>query len=802
MIFAQEQYAKGGYFIPDRESRKEDKDSAEYARKVAEYVYSEMCSGKTYITHDLYTSVRRNRDYARGQQDRGIYEDAFYGRDANNNTLETVFERNGRKINRKAYANLNFEIQSPMPRVMDSITNKIIELVERVSVDATDSYSGAERESAKWGAYVDGKFKEEFRTLRALSALPQQEPGYVPRSIEELNLYEAEGGFKLAYEETMERLLKFSFEQSGFEENSLERYVKDCVENGFACSVDTYDKSSGLVKQRYVDIQYAGVQYTREDANQNPDFGFYIDMVKLSELRHKGIDEEKLNDLAKTYTNFFGNGSSDDLNKQNKTSQKDYYSNLDKFIVPVFVVYWKDVEFKNEKQYKNRQGKTRTKDVDSKYKAKKNEKMLETRIKTIREVHWVISSDVVYDYGKTEFQARDGFKEPVLPIHMVQVSGRPIVPRLIPSLDQYMNAWMRLQQGISMAAMDGYAIEMDAISNLNLGGKKMSPREVLRFWRQTGTLFYKKTDMAGRPNMSQSKPIEQLKGGAGAVIIESMQLMDLAMRQIEELTGINPVSMGATPTPEQGKAVTEYSLIGTNDILKGVLRKVNILKSNVARAMCLRLQHVIDVDKRAYNAYKDVVGETSLEVVKIANGHDVKYGIRTHARPTQEDRRSIEEMLQVSLKNGRDGKDGITEADYIRFHSMLASGVSYKRIALMLDFANKKAKEEAEARRLAAMKQEQQGTQITNQQKAQQAQQEKLMETQSSIAIENVKGRNNILDKAVGAGTMSPEQALAMIYGQSQGQPQQPAPQPEQQEGAPAVGEEQRVLPAGEEAPA
>ena len=120
----------------------------------------------------------------------------------------------------------------------------------------------------------------------------------------------------------------------------------------------------------------------------------------------------------------------------------------------------------------------------------------------------------------------------------------------------------------------------------------------------------------------------------------------------------------------------------------------------------------------------------------------------------------------------------------------------------MLDFANKKAKEEAEARRLAAMKQEQQGTQITNQQKAQQAQQEKLMETQSSIAIENVKGRNNILDKAVGAGTMSPEQALAMIYGQSQGQPQQPAPQPEQQEGAPAVGEEQRVLPAGEEAPA
>ena len=59
---------------------------------------------------------------------------------------------------------------------------------------------------------------------------------------------------------------------------------------------------------------------------------------------------------------------------------------------------------------------------------------------------------------------------------MVQVSNRPIVPRLLPSLDQYMNGWMKLQQGLSMAAMNGYAINMDAVSNLKMGDEKLHPK--------------------------------------------------------------------------------------------------------------------------------------------------------------------------------------------------------------------------------------------------------------------------------------------------------------------------------------
>ena len=55
-----------------------------------------------------------------------------------------------------------------------------------------------------------------------------------------------------------------------------------------------------------------------------------------------------------------------------------------------------------------------------------------------------------------------------------------------------------------------------------------------------------------------------------------------------------------------------------------------------------------------------------ISLLKIADGHDVRYGIRTHTRPTDAEIQEIFEAINLSLKNGRDGKVGITEADSVR----------------------------------------------------------------------------------------------------------------------------------------
>jgi hypothetical protein len=267
------------------------------------------------------------------------------------------------------------------------------------------------------------------------------------------------------------------------------------------------------------------------------------------------------------------------------------------------------------------------------------------------------------------------------------------------------------------------------------------------------------------------------------------------MKQIEDLTGFNPVAMGGSPNPDQGKAVTEYAMMGMSDVLKPVLKQVNVLKSNVARNMCLRLQHVVQTDKTAYKAYQDVVGETSLELLKISDGGDVKYGIRTHARPTQQDVAELKQMIGLSLKNGRDGKVGITEADAVRFNAMINSGASLKRVALLLDFANQKAQEEAEARAVRAQQLDQQGAQQLAAMKSQQEQQQTALETQSDIAKTNSEAVADLINKAYDKGELNFQEALVRLQPQMAQQPQQQQPMPQQQQEQQG---EQRQMPTAE----
>jgi hypothetical protein len=195
-------------------------------------------------------------------------------------------------------------------------------------------------------------------------------------------------------------------------------------------------------------------------------------------------------------------------------------------------------------------------------------------------------------------------------------------------------------------------------------------------------------------------------------------------------------------------------------------------------------------------AYEDVVGDGDLETLKIAEGHDVKYGIRTHARPTQQDVAELKEMISLSLKNGRDGKVGITEADYVRFMSMINAGEPLKRVSMLLGAATRKAEREAQARAERAQQIDSENARMLNAEKAQQEAARIQMETQGSLAETQAKTIGNILEEAVKTNQLPWQQAL--VYAQGGQPPQQP-----QQQQAPVQQQNQALNetppPQGEE---
>lgn len=779
MLFGADKYKEDGYVIPDRDDEnlsKEEKRTKKYCLAVTEGMYSEFVRGRVYWPVEYWSNVDRNRAYAMGQQDVTKYQDQFFGK-----AKDGIIKPNDSdpESRRRAYANINFEVQSPAPKIMDSLVGQLSQVTNIVSVDPTDKYSGAQKENMKWGTYVDGKYKDMFAILNGMAGLPKQDVGFVPDNVEELNLYEIEGGFKMAYAIAMERLLKYTFEHSRWEENTLDRVITDLCTFGFALTEDIYNEDDGKVYLEYRDPIYAGVQYTREDSYQKPDYGFAIVPMKISDLRKKGIyEEEQLEGLAIKYSGHYGNPTNDDWNKENKRSVRGYTFGYDPYVVPVMRASWIDVEYDHEVKHTNKYGRTKTWPYKKGKKVGPKDEKLTTRIKMLYSCSWVVDTEHVFDYGPARHQSRSDMSTPELPFHAVKVLNRPIMDRLIPALDQYFMAWLRFQQGISMATLSGFSIDMGAISNLSLGNKKMSPLEVLRMWRQTGILFRRGETVHGMVTPGSQNPIIPIPGGAGPIMAESMTAMDSALKLIEDLTGINPISMGGAPSPETGKAVTEYAISGTNDILKNVAKQVNILKSDGARAICLRLQYVIKDSKKARKGYSDIISDTDLELLKIAEGHDVKYGIRTHVRPTQQEIQNLYNDIALSLKNGRDGKVGITEADAVRLRTMIQSGDSLKRVAQLLSFANKKAQEEADKRKRSQSEVDMQMAQQASQMKIQADVTSGQIKTQGEIASNNSKSIGDLVNKAYEKGDMTIEESISLLTGA----PQQRQPEQGEQE--------------------
>jgi len=777
MIYAKDIYAKGGYPLPNRDNKEitsKDKDSAKYALAVSRALYSDFCGGKTAGGFDLYNFIDEYRSYALGRQDNSRYKDAYYGKSTQDGIVSSDENRYSK---RKAFNSLNFDIMSPAPKTMDALLSIISKATDMVSVDPTDEYSANQKENIKWRTWVDKEYGDQFNFLRSLAAIPQERPSFVPRNIEELNLFDAEGGFKLSYAEAMEELLFYTFNISQWDENVQDRIILDLITCGFAAVEDVYDEATGQVRAEYRDIKFTGVQYTREDGYNKPDYAFTIKMVKMSDLLQKGFTEDQLKGLAKKFNNEFGNPSGDDWSELNKMNN--YTRLFDEFKVPVFTWYLIDVEYDRELEYTTRNGKKVYSDYNGE-KLDNRRRVIETRIKYLRTGNWIIDTELCYDYGKVRNQARDGMEHPVIPIHMGKVLGAPIIPRIIPALDLFMNSWIKFQQGIRMAALNGFSIEMGAISNLSLGNKKLSPIEVLKMWRETGIMFRSDTNIVGKMNVA-SKAIEPIAGGAGPMLKEALDGMTIATQTIENVTGINPISLGQTPEQGQGKGLTEFALGATNTILTQVVKPMNVIKQSVAKNICLRLQQVVRDKNKAKKLYGAIIGDTRLELLRIAEGHDVTYGITTRVRPTEEEQQYLTEMISLSLKNGRDGKVGITEADAVRFFSMIKQGKSLKRVALLLDFANQKAQEEAEAR---AMRTQQMEAEKNNQYamiQSQAKQQEEMLKTQSAVIQENAKAHGQLVLKAYEKGEITYQDAMNMLHGTSPQASPPTSPQPVEQ---------------------
>jgi hypothetical protein len=700
------------------------KNEKEYILAVAKGMYSVHAREKTAITPTRQEKFHINREYGRGQQSSEYYEKLLI----NSENVNTPTISNSNELareRRQSWKNIDFEHKvSYAPKVADHFYGLFLDMENDVVGDAIDPDSGEEMRSKKLKMLAELYWMKELKEFRNVAKQKEPKWNFFPRDKEELDLFEAQGGFKLNFTKAMEKLAKHTFESSGWDQLK-KHYVNDILDTGFAIGKVTEDPNSGEVVVDYMDPEYTIVQHSNYWDFRDIEFIGEIKPWTCTSLS-KYFTTEELREVIKKFAGQMGN-SSDQYFTNKGYNFKD--EDLGYFKVPVLQFHYLDYEDDYKKEYTNSYKQKRLIRVEYDYTAKNNnEKVKITRKWYVYTGCWVVGSDLLFNYGKEQNQLRDG-KEPVLPYGVFKLADLPITERLIPLYDQLEITWLRFQNAQAQASLSGHAINMRLLSNVTLGGEPVSPIDALKFMKSVGDLIYSDLDMSD-PNRyygGEVNPVHPIEGGMKSELEEGIQKFEWTIRMIEHITGLSNVSMGTQADVQAAVGTTKLAAEGSYNIIQPNFAAITFLKGKMAREVMWSIQLKLRYDDKMRKHYSGIIGKKDVEAIRLADKRGAKFGIHFEARPTRDEKMDLYRMIEEALKS-----QALTGDEAWMIRQGLLSGENLKDLGLKLAYKIRKRSEQAAEKEFAARQQQHKQNMEYKQQEFQQemAKQKLISETE------------------------------------------------------------------------
>lgn len=711
-----------------------------------EWIYQRHINDKTAIKYSGIAIRDELRLYSEGRQGSERYKKQLLGgKDMPKIPVNDVDGSATLQGGREGWMDVNFEdIFSPAPKYMDTLKG-IFEAQEHdIVLSANDESSMTEKTKKKWDTYVNAKHGRDFSSFDKATGLPNREALYEIESIEELEIYDKIGGFKLSYETGMEKIIDHTMYLSNWVEIKR-KIIEDLAVIGYAGTIDKVDGTTGKSKLEYIDASNSIIEYTRVDGFQKSRFAGYEKTFTIAELRiETNLTEDTLESLANKFSGQRGNPTD-----YSKELVGDSMYGYDEFRIPVLYCAWKNVDEDYTATRVGKNGKEilfsgNPKQPDMK-KAIKEGTSRVGKIMTINESCWIIGTPHIFKYGKMNDIPFDPETRDVsLPFHFYKVRGKTLMERSLPMLDQCEMTYLRLQNAIAKAPPAGLKIQMDAIKGMTFGNKKWSPLDIIKLYSHTGNVIYSATTHYGHtPGQTQvgyNNPIEELKGGVGTAIDDAIKSWETAFQMLAELTGIDRISaVSKSPTADQAVGVTEMALAATSNTLRPLYSAYIEIKESSVRNSVLRSQLICISNS---SVYEGVVGKLAVEAISIANNKaPLYYGIKIEAKPTEEMKAEVRNAA-ITAMNGRaveGGKPYLTYSEYLFIVDQLNSGGGIKHARELIAY------KEGEAKREAADKQRENLEIVKNNQieadnnKAEKEKEKKRFDTDEEIRLEKVK---------------------------------------------------------------
>lgn len=724
-------FQRGSYPFPKDEIPNEEK-GAEWCKKWCEAMYAAYVTDRSGVPYSSIEELNELRRYAAGSQDVSKYQDILLDESEDGGDLT-------------GYLNVNWEIFSVMPKFLHIIRGIFEEQEHKIVATAVDPKSSEERETEKLRKWFRGRYKPIMEAVDQFAGI-KREPEWIPETLDELEIYQQAGGFKMVKETEIEEGLAYTMYISDWKEIKR-KMLDDFATINCGAVKDFTDPYTRKVKARWVDPVRLIMQYSKHWDHRNSEYGGEIVSESISNIRkNTDLSEEKLREMAQFY-----NGRNANQNLSSWT-EEDLQINgggwkYDNFQIDIMDAEWFSINSKSFTKRTNARGDTLMyEEKEGKVYDTDTKKTTTNKYKTVYRAKWIIGTDYVYDYGLQYDVPRPGKKEVELSFKFYKLPGRSIVSLSVPNLDQIQLTWLKMQNALAMSSNSGIAVEYTSLMNMKLGGEKMEPLDLLSIRRDTGDMIYKMSTHMGKQNIPGGmRPIQELTGGIGPQLQEFITLFDLNLNFIRDLTGINQVADASNPNPNQSVGGAEMAIAATNNALKPIYAGYIRLKELVSRSCAIRMQVIIRHDKKAYDGYIPVVGGSGVKILSVgANVIDADWEIQIQAKPTDQRKQIILEAAMKSMQPDKDGFVGIEEADFMMIERLLEDG-NEKLAETMLNFRSKKNKERQLQVQRENMELDQQNAQKTAIVKGEQERETK--EFESELKIKEDTNKLNLEDR-------------------------------------------------------
>ena len=220
---------------------------------------------------------------------------------------------------------------------------------------------------------------------------------------------------------------------------------------------------------------------------------------------------------------------------------------------------------------------------------------------------------------------------------------------------------LKLQQVMSRIVPDGVFLDMDGLSEVDLGnGTSYNPAEALNMYFQTGSIVGRSLNQEGGLN-SGKVPIQELSTSSGQAKIQSLiATYQYYLQMIRDVTGLNEARDGSLPDKDALVGVQKLAANASNTATRHLLDSLLYITLRVCENVSLKVADLVQnplTENSLMNSISTFNTNTLKEFMDLQL-HD--FGIFLQIEPEEEEKALLDKNIQIALQAG-----SVTLADTI-----------------------------------------------------------------------------------------------------------------------------------------